>query len=202
MDLEDRNNIFLDLCNLATSSFQTRPPPFDPYDVNLRIQKQTQIYNLKHLGGTTVAVERIDSEEDESRNYNLKHLGGTTAAAERIDREPRVAPEKCLQWLDSHPQRSVLYISFGSQNSINPSQMIVLALGLEDSKKPFIWVIRTPTGFNLKTESKFLPDGFEERFAQSNQGLVVHEWAPQLEILCHRSIGPKVMTFCVMLKIL
>ncbi|KAL8542759.1 hypothetical protein ACS0TY_003586 [Phlomoides rotata] len=67
--------------------------------------------------------------------------------------------------------------------------MIVLALGLEDSKKSFIWVIRTPTGFNLKTESKFLPDGFEERFAQNNQGLVVHGWAPQLEILCHRSIG-------------
>ncbi|KAL8521596.1 hypothetical protein ACS0TY_011933 [Phlomoides rotata] len=67
--------------------------------------------------------------------------------------------------------------------------MIALALGLENSKKPFIWVIRTPTGFNLKTESKFLPDGFEERFAQNNQGLVVHGWAPQLEILCHRSTG-------------
>ncbi|KAL8535643.1 hypothetical protein ACS0TY_011319 [Phlomoides rotata] len=33
------------------------------------------------------------------------------------------------------------------------------------------------------------PDGFEERFAQNNQGLVVHGWAPQLEILCHRSTG-------------
>ncbi|KAL8491947.1 hypothetical protein ACS0TY_023520 [Phlomoides rotata] len=116
-------------------------------------------------------------------------VGKSRIIGQHTGREPGVSPEKCLQWLDSHPQRSVLYISFGSQNSISPSQMIALALGLEDSKKPFIWVIRTPTGFNFKTESKFLPDGFEERFAQNNQGLVVHGWAPQLEILCHRSTG-------------
>ncbi|KAI3459720.1 hypothetical protein Pfo_016383 [Paulownia fortunei] len=104
-------------------------------------------------------------------------------------REPGVAPEKCLEWLDLHPEKSVLYISFGSQNTISPSQMMALAMGLEDSKKPFIWVIRPPVGFNLRGEfkSEWLPHGFEERMEINNQGLVVRGWAPQLEILCHKS---------------
>ncbi|KAK4387966.1 UDP-glycosyltransferase 92A1 [Sesamum angolense] len=106
-------------------------------------------------------------------------------------REPGVSPEKCLEWLDLHEEKSVLYISFGSQNTISSSQMMALALGLEDSKKPFVWVIRPPVGFNLRGEfkSEWLPPGFEERMGSSNQGLVVHGWAPQLEILCHKSIA-------------
>ncbi|KAG8378713.1 hypothetical protein BUALT_Bualt07G0013900 [Buddleja alternifolia] len=67
-------------------------------------------------------------------------------------REPGVSPEKCLQWLDSHSENSVLYISFGSQNTISPLQMMALAMGLEDSKRAFIWVIRPPVGFDLKGE--------------------------------------------------
>ncbi|CBI39456.3 unnamed protein product, partial [Vitis vinifera] len=102
-----------------------------------------------------------------------------------------VSPEKCLDWLDKHPQSSVLYISFGSQNTISPSQMMELALGLEDSGKPFIWVIRPPVGFDIEGEfrAEWLPQNFEQRMAESNQGLIVHKWAPQLEILSHKSTG-------------
>ncbi|XP_057779483.1 UDP-glycosyltransferase 92A1-like [Salvia miltiorrhiza] len=102
-------------------------------------------------------------------------------------REPGISPEKCLEWLDSHPENSVVYVSFGSQNTISQSQMMALALGLEDSRRPFIWAIRPPAGFNSRDEFKpeWLPDGFEQR----KQGLVVKSWAPQLEILCHRSTG-------------
>lgn len=98
-----------------------------------------------------------------------------------------LSPEKCIEWLDMHSEGSVLYISFGSQNTISASQMMALALGLEDSGKPFIWVIRPPIGFDIKGEfkSEWLPEGFTER----KQGLVIHTWAPQLEILCHKSTG-------------
>ncbi|KAH6767943.1 hypothetical protein C2S51_013279 [Perilla frutescens var. frutescens] len=104
-------------------------------------------------------------------------------------REPGVSPEKCIEWLDSKPENSVLYISFGSQNTISPSQMMALALGLEDCNHPFIWAIRPPTGFNSRGEFKpeWLPEGFEERMARADRGMVVHGWAPQLEILSHRS---------------
>ncbi|XP_019172434.1 PREDICTED: UDP-glycosyltransferase 92A1-like [Ipomoea nil] len=106
-------------------------------------------------------------------------------------REPGLSPEKCIEWLNKHPEGSVLYISFGSQNTISASQMMALALGLEDSQKPFLWVIRPPIGFDIKGEFRpeWLPEGFEERMGKNQQGKVVHSWAPQLEILCHRSVG-------------
>ncbi|XVF37742.1 hypothetical protein REPUB_Repub20aG0036000 [Reevesia pubescens] len=106
-------------------------------------------------------------------------------------KEPGISPEKCLQWLGLHSPDSVLYISFGSQNTISPSQMMELAIGLEESGNPFIWVIRPPLGFDLKAEfrSEWLPEGFEDRMAKSIQGLLVKNWAPQLEILSHKSTG-------------
>ncbi|KAL3829254.1 hypothetical protein ACJIZ3_018056 [Penstemon smallii] len=106
-------------------------------------------------------------------------------------KEPGVSPEQCIEWLECNPERSVLYISFGSQNTISSSQMMELAMGLEDSKRAFIWAIRPPVGFNSKSEfkSEWLPKGFEERMANTKQGLIIHKWAPQLEILCHKSTG-------------
>ncbi|KVH94710.1 UDP-glycosyltransferase 92A1-like [Cynara cardunculus var. scolymus] len=123
-----------------------------------------------------------------------KMLKGNTGSdtglvGSRSGKRPGVEPEKCIEWLDSHPPRSVLYISFGSQNTISETQMMELARGLEESKTPFIWVIRPPIGFDPKGEfrTEWLPLGFEDRIGK--QGLVVHKWAPQLEILCHRSTG-------------
>ncbi|CAL8084538.1 unnamed protein product [Prunus armeniaca] len=97
--------------------------------------------------------------------------------------------EKCLEWLDQHASDSVIYISFGSQNTISETQMKELAIGLEESGRAFIWVIRPPVGFDLKGEfrEEWLPQGFEERMSKSKQGLLLHNWAPQLEILSHKS---------------
>ena len=122
-------------------------------------------------------------------NHSLS--SGSSIFGQRAWKVPGVSPEKCLDWLDKHPQSSVLYISFGSQNTISPSQMMELALGLEDSGKPFIWVIRPPVGFDIEGEfrAEWLPENFEQRMAESNQGLIVHKWAPQLEILSHKSTG-------------
>ncbi|MCD9560169.1 hypothetical protein HAX54_018654 [Datura stramonium] len=109
----------------------------------------------------------------------------------RIGKDHGLSPEKCIEWLSKHSQSSVLYISFGSQNTISTSQMMALALGLEDSERPFIWVIRPPIGFDIKGEfrSEWLPKGFQERMETSNKGLIVKSWAPQLQILSHPSTG-------------
>ncbi|XP_042520437.1 crocetin glucosyltransferase 3-like [Macadamia integrifolia] len=109
----------------------------------------------------------------------------------RSGKEPGIAVGNCFNWLDSHPPNSVLYISFGSQNTISSTQMMELAMGLELSGKPFIWVVRHPIGFDIKAEfrAEWLPEGFEERVRKRNQGMVVHRWAPQLEILSHGSTG-------------
>ncbi|KAJ3686169.1 hypothetical protein LUZ61_015333 [Rhynchospora tenuis] len=104
---------------------------------------------------------------------------------------PSENESKIIDWLDIHPVASVLYISFGSQNSIQKDQMLELALGLEASKRPFIWVIRPPLGFNAKVEFKdeWLPDGFEKRMKEQNRGFFVHRWAPQIAILSHKATG-------------
>nr|XP_017224742.1 PREDICTED: crocetin glucosyltransferase 3-like [Daucus carota subsp. sativus] len=105
--------------------------------------------------------------------------------------EPGLSPETCVQWLDSYPENSVLYISFGSQNTISPAQMMELAKGIEESGKPFIWTVRPPIGFDLneKFRDEWLPHKFEERMSASKRGLLIHKWAPQLDILCHKSTG-------------
>ncbi|PKI49018.1 hypothetical protein CRG98_030605 [Punica granatum] len=110
-------------------------------------------------------------------------------STERAGKKPGVPLEKCTEWLNSHRLDSVLYISFGSQNTISASQMRALAVGLEASGKPFIWVIRPPLGFDMKGEfrSEWLPEGFERKVTDSNQGLLVRTWAPQLGILSHKS---------------
>ncbi|OVA01652.1 UDP-glucuronosyl/UDP-glucosyltransferase [Macleaya cordata] len=110
---------------------------------------------------------------------------------QRTGKEFGISPENCIEWLDHQQPASVLYISFGSQNTISASQMMELALGVEESGKPFIWVLRPPREFDIKSEfkSEWLPEGFEGRINEGKRGLLVKKWAPQLEILCHKSTG-------------
>lgn len=94
----------------------------------------------------------------------------------------------CLQWLDSHLPTSVLYISFGTQVRITYRQTQELALGLEASRRPFIWAVRPPVEIT-DGSTDFLPEGFEERMKESKQGLLLRGWAPQVMILSHASTG-------------
>ncbi|TVU46121.1 hypothetical protein EJB05_05639, partial [Eragrostis curvula] len=96
-----------------------------------------------------------------------------------------------LRWLDSQPPASVLYISFGSQNTIQQEQMMELAEALESTGRPFVWVIRPPVGFDIAGEfrDEWLPEGFEERARAGNRGVLVRGWAPQLRILAHGATG-------------
>jgi hypothetical protein len=124
-------------------------------------------------------------------DYSSLSVAASGISTRRAGKRPEISIEKCMEWLESHSPASVLYISFGSQNSISPSQMMELAIGLEESAKPFIWVIRPPVGFEPKSEfrAEYLPEGFEERMEKRKQGLLVRNWAPQLEILSHKSTG-------------
>ncbi|RZC82764.1 hypothetical protein C5167_045551 [Papaver somniferum] len=109
----------------------------------------------------------------------------------RTGKEFGISPESCIEWLNLHKPYSVVYISFGSESSISASKLMELALGLEKSGKCFIWVLRPPSEFDIKSEFKWewLPEGFVERMNETKKGLLVKKWAPQLEILSHRSTG-------------
>lgn len=106
---------------------------------------------------------------------------------------------KVKEWLDMQPSESVVYVSFGSGGSLSDEQIRELAWGLEMSEKRFLWVVRRPTkscgsdksffttGMMEETEYDFLPEGFVGRTRKV--GLVVQEWAQQVEILEHCSVG-------------
>lgn len=81
---------------------------------------------------------------------------------------------------------SVLYVSFGSMVRTVFLQLEEIALGLEASKRPFLWVIKSDN-MPSETDKLFLPEGFEER--TRGRGLIIQGWAPQALILSHPSVG-------------
>ncbi|KAJ6758927.1 UDP-GLYCOSYLTRANSFERASE 91A1-LIKE [Salix koriyanagi] len=89
-------------------------------------------------------------------------------------------------WLDKKKKGSVVYIAFGSEAKPSQVELTEIALGLELSGLPFIWVLRKHRG-SVDTESIELPEGFEKRTRA--QDLVCTCWAPQLKILAHDSVG-------------
>ncbi|KAL8493948.1 hypothetical protein ACS0TY_024933 [Phlomoides rotata] len=95
----------------------------------------------------------------------------------------------CLDWLDKQAPRSVIYVSFGTTTSFTNEAATELAMGLEASKK-FIWVLRDADKADIfvgDVRKIEVPEGFEERVGE--YGIIVREWAPQLEILSHESVG-------------
>lgn len=106
--------------------------------------------------------------------------------------QPVANSEHCNEWLDSKPPNSVLYISFGSMNTMSAPHMMQLAIALEATGRNFIWVVRPPMGSDINSEfigERWLPEGFERRMEESGKGLLVRKWAPQVEILGHRAVS-------------
>ncbi|XP_059292083.1 zeatin O-xylosyltransferase-like [Lycium ferocissimum] len=99
----------------------------------------------------------------------------------------------CFAWLDKQELNSVIYVSFGSTTTLSNEQINELALGLEQSGQKFIWVLRQADkkgGDNVERGINCaLPEGYEQRIKEKGLGFIEKNWAPQLEILGHVSVG-------------
>ncbi|GKA76890.1 UDP-glycosyltransferase 83A1-like protein [Tanacetum coccineum] len=93
------------------------------------------------------------------------------------------ADSTCLAWLDQQPMSSVIYVAFGSFTIFNQTQFQELALGLELTNRPFLWVVRP--GLTKETSDTY-PEGYMERIG--TRGKIV-SWAPQQEVLAHPSVA-------------
>jgi len=100
-----------------------------------------------------------------------------------------------VTWLDRQTPGSVVYLSFGTESYISPVQVRELALGLEASGQPFLWVLRPPDS-RLANEgaapvdewkAELLPEGYERRM--EGRCLIETGWAPQTAILAHEATG-------------
>ncbi|MCO5594255.1 hypothetical protein L7F22_048282 [Adiantum nelumboides] len=92
---------------------------------------------------------------------------------------------ECMSWLSMQADRSVIYASFGTADRVSIQDLRELAMGLEASGQPFLWVLREDPR-RMEGLPQLLPDGFLER--NRGKGLIV-SWAPQVEVLAHRAIG-------------
>lgn len=90
--------------------------------------------------------------------------------------------KSCLNWLELQPPNSVIYISFGSWvGPIGHEKVTELALGLEATRRPFLWVLKDDAAWR-----NGLPNGFLDWVA--GRGKVV-SWAPQEAVLAHEAVG-------------
>ncbi|KAI3980176.1 hypothetical protein MKX01_033317 [Papaver californicum] len=90
------------------------------------------------------------------------------------------------EWLDKQERGSVEIAVLGSEATPSESELTELALGLELSKLAFFWVLRKPIG-STEDLLNMLPAGFMER--TRGNGFICTNWAPQMRILEHPSIG-------------
>ncbi|KAF5740387.1 hypothetical protein HS088_TW11G00456 [Tripterygium wilfordii] len=88
----------------------------------------------------------------------------------------------CLSWLDTQSPNSVIYVSFGSTSIFSQQQFQELALGLELSGRPFLWVVRADATDGVSPK---YPEMFIEKVG--NLGKII-EWAPQEKVLAHPSV--------------
>lgn len=103
----------------------------------------------------------------------------------------------CLDWLDKQPNRSVIFLCFGSRGAMVPEQLKEIAIGLERSGKRFLWVVKNPPEDEKRKQTEenkidfdldyLLPEGFLNRV--EGRGMVVRAWAPQVAVLNRESIG-------------
>ncbi|XP_022133659.1 beta-D-glucosyl crocetin beta-1,6-glucosyltransferase-like [Momordica charantia] len=93
------------------------------------------------------------------------------------------------EWLNKKDESSSILVSFGSEFYLSKQDMEEIAYGLELSHVNFIWVVRFAVGGGerKKAMEEELPKGFLERV--KDRGMVVEGWAPQTQILRHRSTG-------------
>ncbi|KAJ0503354.1 putative UDP-glucuronosyl/UDP-glucosyltransferase, UDP-glycosyltransferase family [Helianthus annuus] len=186
------------------SEFESFVVPNLPDNIKMKSSQLSHHFRSKTIMGD--ALERV--QESEKRSYGLVHntfYEIEPAYADHINkikgkkvwhigplfqffnRDGGMVSEKdsCLSWLDDQKPKSVIYVCFGSMVRFPEAQITEIALALEESKQPFVWVV----GKEGNEGTGGLPEGFEERVGTENKGFVITGWAPQVEILQHPSVG-------------
>ncbi|CAL5351909.1 unnamed protein product [Camellia sinensis] len=153
----------------------------------LKSTSGTIINSCRSIEGTYIDLWK---EVQVDKNKQIWAVGPLNTGAVDNGRNSN-SQHKCLEWLDKQDPKSVLYVSFGTTTSLTNQQIKELAIGLEQSGQKFIWVLRDADKGDIFSgdvkRAEVLPEGYEERL--KGVGLVVRDWAPQLEILAHQSTG-------------
>ncbi|KAF2299805.1 hypothetical protein GH714_003534 [Hevea brasiliensis] len=157
-------------------------PKWVPFESNV-------MYRIHEV---TKYVEK--TKEDETGPNDTVRFGFAVGKADLviIRSSPELEPEcgrewaYIKEWLDKKEAESVVYVALGTEGALSQEEVSELAFGLEKSRSPFFWALKSSPG-STQNVLEMLPDGFEERV--KHQGIIYKEWAPQVKILGHKSVG-------------
>ncbi|XP_019090128.1 PREDICTED: UDP-glycosyltransferase 71B7-like [Camelina sativa] len=98
-----------------------------------------------------------------------------------------------LGWLDKQPNRSVVFLCFGSMGGFREEQAREIAIALERTGHRFLWSLcrASPNIFKefprqFTNLEEVLPEGFFDRTKE--RGKVIG-WAPQVDVLANPAVG-------------
>ncbi|KAL3509553.1 hypothetical protein ACH5RR_028954 [Cinchona calisaya] len=97
-----------------------------------------------------------------------------------------------MNWLDSQPKSSVVFLCFGSMGSFKLDQVKEIADAVERSGYRFLWVLRERPpksgefADDFENHGLVLPEGFLDRTASIGR---VVGWVPQVAVLSHPAVG-------------
>ncbi|KAH7856449.1 hypothetical protein Vadar_001545 [Vaccinium darrowii] len=128
------------------------------------------------------------------KKYNLTAIGPLIPSAFLDGRDPLDTSfggdlfqktKDYAGWLNSKPESSVIYVSFGTMFSFPKSQMEEIARGLLETRRPFLWVIRENKENKDEEKEEDRLCCMEELEQQGN----IVPWCSQLDVLSHPSLG-------------
>ncbi|CAL5197753.1 unnamed protein product [Lathyrus oleraceus] len=98
------------------------------------------------------------------------------------------AENSCIEWLNSKPNSSVIYISFGSLIVLSKKQMSNLATALKNSRQNFLWVVKLENNGRLAWEDPAYE--LPKEFLEETEGRVlVVKWCAQTKVLQHPAVA-------------
>ncbi|KAB1213511.1 Anthocyanidin 3-O-glucoside 5-O-glucosyltransferase [Morella rubra] len=159
---------------------------------------QEQLEELENESTPRILVNTFDALEPEAlrviRNFTLIGIGPLNIPSAFLDRkDPSDTSfggalfegfKDYVEWLNSKPESSVIYVSFGSISVLKKQQMEEIARGLLDCGLPFLWV----TTAKANGEEEKEEDQLSCRDELEQKGMIV-PWCSQVEVLSHPSLG-------------
>ncbi|RDX89719.1 UDP-glycosyltransferase 83A1, partial [Mucuna pruriens] len=106
------------------------------------------------------------------RNYDLDNTNAIARSLGQFWKEDL----SCMSWLDQQPNCSVTHVAFGSITLFDQNQFNEIALALDLTNRPFLWVVRPNN--KMRYPYQF----------QGCKGKII-EWAPQQKVLSHPGIA-------------
>ncbi|CAJ1891167.1 unnamed protein product [Sphenostylis stenocarpa] len=135
-----------------------------------------------HMDGTDIKVtkelkplmipkaneEEINDLKEQMRDAEMKSYGVIINTIEELEKayaqrgkDASINEHHCSKWLDLQQPKSVVYVCFGSLCNLIPAQLVEMALALEDTKRPFIWVIKEGSE-SRRSKSGFVNKGLRK----------------------------------------